>query len=309
MNNHVLMSDESRNRHCPICGFDQFWKISFIDPENGEIVRRAHGYHWRLCRNCGNATPSVKAARAQLQAYWEKNRIDEDAFAVTEQLWSQRIRESDVWGRRTYDFALPWIKSTGRRFLDIGCGLGGTVARFSSAGWDASGLDPDPNTKTVHDRLGIDVRIARFEEAKLCPPYDVICVAHAIYFLEDPKQSVSRVRDMLSEEGLCVVVYSHLFSALNVGRPAFAHTWYPTRESLVYLFEQEGLKLMDRRVSRGSDLLLFGLGKCRKPHGHPWKALVAHRSQIIRHETIGRAMRGALKFYRKIMRRGHAVSL
>lgn len=53
------------------------------------------------------------------------------------------------------------------RLLDVGCGLGSTLARLIDAGYDAEGLNPDPEQvaglRALHgDRL--QVRIGRFEE-------------------------------------------------------------------------------------------------------------------------------------------------
>jgi len=285
---------------CPICGEDAFWPVSFFDPASDRIVRRGEGYYWRLCRRCGNATPSQRASRAELQSYWERNRVDESAFSVTDGLWARRVWESDIWGRRTYDFVSPRIRTAGRRLLDVGCGLGGTIARFSAEGWQAHGLDPDPNTKPFHDRLGISTQIIRFEEAVLQPPYDLVCIAHAIYFLEDPKDSIRRIRDLLSPDGLCVVVYSHLFSSLNIGRPALAHTWYPTRSSLVYLLNQEGFELIASQTMKGSDMLLFQAGDPPAPKGRPWQALWMHRTQGLRHRTLGTFLRAGLSSSRTI---------
>jgi len=299
----VANPSEARAVSCPICGAERFWTVSFFDPDTGSIVLRTHGYYWRLCRNCGNAAPSIRVSSSELQAYWERNRLDGSVRPVTENLWKQRMRESEVWGRRTYDFVRPWIKDCRGRFLDIGSGLGGTVAKFAAEGWKAFGLDPDPNTKPFNDRLGINVQIARFEEAELHPTYDLVCVAHAIYFLEDPKESLLRIRGLLAEDGFCVVVYSHLFSSMNVGRPALPHTWYPTRDSCVYLFGQEGFDLVAKKSLRGSDMLLFRLASAaRQASGRPWHALALHKSQTLRYRTIGTVLNATRSVYRKFRR-------
>ena len=289
-----------KTRHCPICGNGSFWPVSFIDPESGRVARRSHGYYWRLCQRCGNAAPSVKIDRTELQAYWEKNRVEESSFQVTADVWSQRLAESRVWGQRTYEFVHPWVQFSGRRFLDIGCGLGGTVVCFAAHGWQASGLDPDPNTKPFHERQGIETTIGRIEEVALQGPYDVIGVAHAIYFIEDPKEFTRRMRELLSPEGLFVVVCSHLFSSLNLGRPGLAHTWYPTRDSLLYLLEQGGFELVARQTMKGSDMLLLRRSEPRQPMGRPWSALLCHRTQLLRYHTIGRLLRAGGFFYRRV---------
>jgi len=235
-----------------------------------------------------------------LQQYWDNNRVEESAFRVTAEVWARRLGDSRVWGKRTFDFVAPWVRPGGRRFLDIGCGLGGTVACFQGNGWDALGLDPDPNTKPFHEEQGLQTRIGRFEDASMEPAFDVICIAHAIYFVEDPLAFVQQVRKALSERGLFVIVSTHLLSSMCVGRPGFAHTWYPTRESLIYLLEQEGFKILRSRSLKGSDLILAEASVPRKPTGHPWKAWLAHKTQSLRYQTLGRILLLGLNFVRGI---------
>jgi 2-polyprenyl-3-methyl-5-hydroxy-6-metoxy-1,4-benzoquinol methylase len=290
----------AQERPCPICDGEKFWPVSFIDPTTDRVVRRTSGYHWRLCKTCGNATPSQVADCAELQAYWEKNRIEQSAFEVTDAVWEKRMGESRVWGERTYEFVSPWVRTEEKRFLDIGCGLGGTVATFASHGWKALGLDPDPNTKPFHEHLGIDSVIGRIEETEIPPAFDVIGIAHAIYFIQDPRGFVRRMRTLLSPGGLFAIVSTHLFSPLHVGRPAFVHTWYPTKASLIFLLTQEGFELVDARTMKGSDLLLFRPSSPREPKPCSGGAWWLHRTQGLRRRTLGVILRAGLATYRSL---------
>ncbi len=293
----------AQERPCPICDCGKFWPVSFIDPTTNRVVLRVSGYHWRLCKMCGNATPSQGADSAELQAYWEKNRVEQSVFEVTDAVWDKRMGESRVWGERTYDFVSPWVRTEEKQFLDIGCGLGGTVATFASHGWNALGLDPDPNTKPFHERLGIDSLIGRIEETEVPPAFDVIGIAHAIYFIEDPCVFVRRMRALLSPGGLFAVISTHLFSSLHVGRPGFVHTWYPTKTSLIFLLKQEGFDLVATRTLKGSDMLLFRPSSQHLPKPCSWDAWWLHRTQCLRHRTLGAILRTGLSGYRVLRKR------
>lgn len=296
-------SECSAGRECPICSAGKFWIVSFLDPDTDRVTERGTGYFWRLCCRCGNASPSVKPSRESLQAYWESNRIEESAFRVTEEVWQRRLAESRIWGERTYEFVQRWATVPTGRFLDVGCGLGGTVSVFAGRGWQASGLDPDPNTKVFHDRQNIETQIGCLDQAELSPPYDVICMAHAIYFVEEPREFLARVRKLLSPSGLFVVVNTNLFSSMNVGRPGLPHTWYPTRHSCVYLFQQEGFELMASKSVRGSDMLLFRVSATAgQVRSRPWHAWLLHKSQTLRYRTLGSALNAARAIYRKVRR-------
>ena len=291
-------------RPCPICDCGEFWPVSFIDPATDRVVLRTNGYHWRLCRTCGSASPSVRICREDLQKYWDKNRVEESSFRVTREVWDRRLAECKVWGKRTFDFVAQWTRPDGRRFLDIGCGLGGTVARFQENGWDAYGLDPDPNTKAFHEEQGLRTRIGRFEDEPAGEAFDVICIAHAIYFVEEPRAFVRQVRKTLSDQGLFVIVSTHLLSSMTAGRPGFAHTWYPTRESLFYLLEQEGFEILATRSTKGSDMILARASGAKKPKGYPVKAWLAHTTQTLRHRTLGRLLLLGLNLVRGLRKVG-----
>jgi SAM-dependent methyltransferase len=173
--------------------------------------------------------------------------------------------------------------------LDIGCGLGGTVGVFSEQGWQSSGFDPDPNTKYFHNKQLINTQIGRLDEVALDPPCDLICMAHAIYFVENPKEFFKNVRALLNPKGFFLILVSDLFSSRSLGRPGIEHTWYPTRYSCRFLFEQSGFELVSHKFIKGTDMMLFRISEsAHNTCGRPWHAFWLHRSQILRHKTWGK---------------------
>jgi SAM-dependent methyltransferase len=241
---------------CPVCGDHASWPIPFLDEESGERLRRTSGYRWCLCRKCGTAYPFPPPSLQNLQAYWDRNRVESDFAPVTEEVWRGRLQASRVWAQRTYDFVVPHVRSNTRRFLDIACGLGATVALFGEKGWSAEGVDADPNAREFHQRLGIRSSIGQIENVDTANRYDLVGIAHAIYFITDPRGFVRRVREMLESDGLFVIILSDLLSTLCAGSPQYAHTWYPTVDSLAYLLAQEGFDLVETRTTHGSILVL-----------------------------------------------------
>ena len=69
-------------------------------------------------------------------------------------------------------------------------------------GWDAEGVDADPSTARFHRELGIRVRIGQFEQIEATSGYDLIHIAHAIYFITDPMDFIRGVRARLGPGGL-----------------------------------------------------------------------------------------------------------
>ena len=274
---------------CPVCGDHASWLIPFVDEKSGEAQKRSSGYRWCLCRQCGTAYPFPAPSLPELQAYWDRNRVEGDSAPVTEEVWQGRLQASRVWAQRTYDFVAPHVRSNTRRFLDVACGLGATVALFGEKGWDAEGVDADPNAREFHQRLGIRAIIGQIENVDTANRYDLVGIAHAIYFITDPRGFVRRVRGMLDEEGLFIVVLSDLLSTLCAGSPQYAHTWYPTADSLTYLLELEGFEVVASKTTHGSILVL-----ARKlsvaggpPQGHPLRAYLSFVSHGWRYRLFG----------------------
>lgn len=277
------MSIKTEQHVCPLCEGTASRTVPFRDHECGETVRRETGYHWRVCLTCGNAYPSEQPSLEELQAYWNRNRVDFNADQDIDAVWQERFRDSAIWAKRTYDFVSPFVRPGMSRFLDIACGLGATVSLFKEQGWHAEGVDADPNTKSFHDRLGISVTIGQVEQLDDRARFDLISIAHAIYFVTDPRKFIRFVRGLLTPDGMFLVVLSDLLSANTDGKPGYVHTWYPTAESLIYVLEQEGFKILRSTRLKGSILVLAKISEHTIiPIGHPLRACLAHLSHDIR---------------------------
>lgn len=285
---------------CPVCGNMLSWTISFFDHETQTVIRRGTGYHWRLCQACGNGFPSPAPTLADLQQYWNRNRIDDAVAPVTEVVWQQRVDASKLWAQLSYDFVMPFVSSSPKRFLDVACGLGETVSLFHEHGWQAEGVDADPGTKVFHERLGIQSTIGQMENVGTESRFDLISIAHAIYFITEPRLFVNRVRDLLNDGGLFMVVISQLLSSLTPSRPAYVHTWYPTSYSLTYLLEREGFKILNCRRIKGSVVLVARKSMPRQPNTYGYRAFCAHLSHEWRYKLIGKPLLAAASLKKRL---------
>src|SRR5262245_53500123 len=197
--------------NCPICSSQGYWRIpSARDPQAERLLSNADSrtYDWRLCRQCGNAYPSNPPDLAILQKLWALNRADselsESQQAAT---WAYRRAIAKAGGERSYRLFAPLTGKQAGRLLDVACGLGETVRTFSAHGWEAEGIDADPSTERFHRELGIRSRIGQLEQVEIRNNYDIIHIAHAIYFITDPMNFLRIVRERLTPDGLfCVVL-------------------------------------------------------------------------------------------------------
>jgi 2-polyprenyl-3-methyl-5-hydroxy-6-metoxy-1,4-benzoquinol methylase len=245
---------------CPICDSAEYWRLTFNDMEQRRPVRGDDDYNWRLCTVCGNGYPSHEIGLDDLQNYWNLNRlVCDDGSESMEITWERRLRLSCYWADRSWEILQPFLPKKGR-FLDIACGLGATVRKFQDFGWSAKGIDADPNTQVYHQKLSVDCVIEQYEtvmdkEEK----FDVISIAHAIYFIQHPSEFFIRVHNSLVPKGIFHVIISDFVSVFSDSLPSQVHTWFPTRTSLSFALEKFGFEVLETRKYGGSVLFV-----CRK---------------------------------------------
>lgn len=278
---------------CPLCGSGATGSIAFRRDDEIEAWRSEVGdqrpYTWALCRRCGNAFPSVQPDMRVLRRVWETNRsVDELDPKQAEAAWTHRRRISQIGADRSYRLFAPLARRKGR-FMDVACGLGETVRVFADQGWEAEGVDADPSVETLHRQLGIRTQIGPFEQIKLQDGYEMIHIAHAIYFITDPMGFLRGVRDHLAPDGLFGVVLSDFMSSMQDGQPSYAHTFLPTAASMRYLLALAGFEsVLARRMSGSIYLAARPTDNPALPRVHPFMIELGYRTRTMRYEMIGK---------------------
>lgn len=284
----INLMRKKHNIACPICDHENSWSLPFYDLDRAALTYKTSGYHWRVCLFCGNGYPSYQPNLFDLQRYWNNNRVDGVSDDGSEAIYQMRLKDAAYWANETYKFvSLHTNKNTGK-FLDIACGLGATVRKFKDMGWSSFGIDADQTTKISHDRLGVDTKIGQFEAMKLEQNFDLISIAHAIYFITDYKSFIYSIKSSLGGGGLLLVVISNFTSSFGANSPSQVHTWYPTPTSLSNAMLLNGFHMVGRKTLRGSTLVLFrNEDRVIKPSRAFWSAFML-RSHNIRYHLIGR---------------------
>jgi 2-polyprenyl-3-methyl-5-hydroxy-6-metoxy-1,4-benzoquinol methylase len=294
------------NNSCPLCKFDQFWRIPFNKNGIDKSEERLQYYEWRLCKRCANAYPLPEPTLAELQTYWDQNRVETSEQQVTDQVWQAREAQDLLWAQRAYDFVKPYVSQEQRTYLDVACGLGATVECFQSHGWDAEGIDADPNTKKFHLKRHIRSRIGQIENIEELVKFDLISICHAIYFITEPLRFISRVKQLLNSRGLFLIILSDFNSTLSSGQPGFAHTWYPTQHSLNFLLIKEGFEIVASKKIRGSILILARTADSTESLKFsliPFFTYLTHLSQRARFRYLGQPLLVLLKKIQRLFRR------
>jgi 2-polyprenyl-3-methyl-5-hydroxy-6-metoxy-1,4-benzoquinol methylase len=193
---------ESRRIACNACGADRYSPLSTVD-----------GWTIGRCRACGlvyvNPAPFFDAAdefsemsRAFEYTEYMHQPISPEILAFERQQLLANAGELTRWGANS-------LGSERRpRFLDIGCGSGASVRAASDLGWEATGIDIDPQLiREGREQLQVDLRCVPILECGLPPgEFDFIKLRDVVEHLPDPLDVLAKVRELLAPGGVVLLV-------------------------------------------------------------------------------------------------------
>lgn len=124
-------------------------------------------------------------------------------------------------GRRLRWSCPPW---TGRgRYLDVGCGSGGSLGVARALGWQVAGIEMDEAAAAKARRFTDEIYVGDLLGATFAPGrFDVVTVFHVLEHLTDPVAALRRMLDWLAPEGLLIV---EVPNAGGLGARLFGSAW------------------------------------------------------------------------------------
>jgi 2-polyprenyl-3-methyl-5-hydroxy-6-metoxy-1,4-benzoquinol methylase len=253
---------EMRRIPCNACGADQFAPVSTVDD-------------WTIghCRACGLVFVNPAPFFQPTAEFSEMSR----AFEYTEYM-HQPISPEILSFERQQLLAnasemIRWTSgSSGSerrvRFLDIGCGSGASTRAASDLGWEAIGIDIDPQLiQEGREQLQVDLRCVPILESGLPPgQFDFIKLRDVIEHLPNPLEVLVKVRDLLAPDGVVLLVTPNEGSLATQARvilrrrrtvvatvppPHHLHSFAP--ESLVRTLRRAGLRSYTTFTTTPSD--------------------------------------------------------
>ena len=125
------------------------------------------------------------------------------------------------------------------RVLDIGCGDGHFLELARGAGWQVAGVEPDPVSRSLADKRGIEVRATVAEWLDESASFDFVSISHVIEHVHDPLDLLRNSRALLKSGGTLFIDTPNIDS---VGHEIFGRDWRglePPRH--LVLFNRRGL--------------------------------------------------------------------
>ena len=183
---------------CNSCGADSFQELSSV----GE-------WHIGRCSQCSliyvNPTPFFNASED-----FSEMSLD---FQYTQYMHLQISQKTLDFERQQMRWQLAQATSLGAtptqgRLLDVGCGSGASVRAAVDLGWEALGIDIDPQLiKHGREQLGVDLRSTTLLEAGLPDTaFDFIRLRDVIEHLPNPYDILLEIRRLLAPHGVVLIV-------------------------------------------------------------------------------------------------------
>jgi len=189
--------------------------------------------------------------------------------------------------------------NSGESVLDIGCNDGTLLGSFRTTGIYKIGIDPAENitqeAKSFADMIITDFFSAELfkntQEIKDLQPKIITSIA-MFYDLEDPKQFVSDIKEIMHPEGIWIVQMSYLPLMLKMhelGNICHEHLEYYSYNSFKYLLDLFGFEIVDVEINdiNGGSFRLYIRSKSADPNlfgDSTYRELSKRRVNIMREQ-------------------------
>ena len=136
--------------------------------------------------------------------------------------------------------------------LDIGAGTGDFVLASGAKGWNAFGIEPNPQARSRAEQKG--ARIQKEISGASLPPMDLITLWHVLEHIPDLDHQTEKIREALKSSGyLILALPNHKsydakhYGAFWAGYDVPRHVWHFSRTGVEEYFKDKGFVLKDSR--------------------------------------------------------------
>jgi len=235
-----------RVEFCPVCGDSRSDRL--YEGLTDRVYRCAPG-EWTLyrCRSCGiaylNPRPTPDSIGLAYQKYFTHDATPDMQPSDLSPLGFLKIAIKNDYLKFRFGVTLSprlpfgvlvvyimpylWLKlnqsvrhivpsSQNAKLLDIGCGNGAFIKLASSLGWNAQGMDPDPDAVTAARKAGSMVTQGGFPHTGMPDEqFDVVTLSQVIEHVHDPIIALREVHRILKPGGKIWIATPNLDGAGN----------------------------------------------------------------------------------------------
>lgn len=176
-------------------------------------------------------------------------------YNLTEKHWCHRpagwLAYLLPWRRAEWDMSVMFLQHrSGGKLLELGCGGGDLLGSLSACGWEAEGVDVDPQAIKNAKLKGLNVRLGQIEEMEYpANSFDAVIMVHVIEHIHDPRRLLQECHRVLKPGGQLSLVTPNAASFLH---KVFKRSWFPlepprhlhifTLDAIKKLLEESGFE-------------------------------------------------------------------
>lgn len=232
--------------HCPLCQSDKI--ISWLKPK--DYLLTGEGFELWKCRSCGFVFTQGAPGPDAIARYYQSQ--DYISHSDTRKGMMNRLYHT----ARNIMLRMKWrmVRRVvpGGRLLDIGCGTGYFPGFMKKKGFEAMGVEVDPNARAFAGKE-FALKVFSPEEfigREIEGQFDVITLWHVLEHVHDLHLYMERMKDYLDPQGSLVIALPN-FTALDArhykeywaGYDVPRHLWHFTPSTLKKLALDHGLEV------------------------------------------------------------------
>jgi 2-polyprenyl-3-methyl-5-hydroxy-6-metoxy-1,4-benzoquinol methylase len=254
----------STSTTCRLCGGPATHAFSAVD-RNHRISTEA--FEYVACERCG--TLSLADVPADLGRFYPPS-----YYGVPDSRDGAVARDENA----AHRIELVRGLVPGGRLVEVGPSIGGFLELARRAGYDASGIEQDPDCcRFIRDVLELPVTESVEPASALAGPYDAIVMWHVVEHLAAPAAFVARAAEALAPGGMLILTAPNPQSLqLRVLGPRWAHVDPPRHLALM-----PGDALAQEGVRHGLEVALLTAADedARRSNKFGWAGSLANLSQ------------------------------
>ncbi len=220
-------------------------KNAYLDPRPDKTsIGKAYGTYYTHAssetRAGSNRTGAMRRLRLKLLNGYANQRYGTQRHPASQWgIWLARLLPRQQ-QRLDVEFRYLPRPGPGQKLLDMGCGNGEFLSNAREAGWDVTGIDPDPKAVAVAKQRGLDVSVGSVESLiGMSSCLDAITLSHVLEHVHEPGLVIQAIHRLLKPGG---VIYIDTPNIESKGARFWGRNWrgLETPRHLV-LFSLDGL--------------------------------------------------------------------
>jgi 2-polyprenyl-3-methyl-5-hydroxy-6-metoxy-1,4-benzoquinol methylase len=222
---------------CPICKS----KAQIVEELYDDRFGHKGNYAIRQCDSCDHCFVEKHFSNEELTELYTSH-YQRSHFEVSGFTPFKKIGGFWGWLNGENQAAYCWVPRN-VCVLDVGCGVGETLAYHASRGCKAYGLEVDENVKRIADSLGLNMTIGTLESNPFETEFfDFITMDQVVEHLQEPATALKEARRILKPEGRLILSTPN---CRGWGRSAFGRRWINWHTPYhLNLFSKKSIKLM-----------------------------------------------------------------